>query len=189
MRRQRVYARLRRAMGARLRAVRTTPTPMVGTAHATERVQRSFIVRRAPLPTLRALHFFDPLFSISHSSSLLFGRPQRGAGGAPIGARMLRLHPDACMTARGLSLSRREPSAGATRRRASRRSTVTFFGPGPALYYRCSLDQAAMAALWGRASRDAGRCPPRCGGKPLRGRHTLLGLSGSPLEDSPHEQS
>src|SRR5215467_6903330 len=64
---------------------------------------------------------------------------------------MLRLHPDACMTARGLSLSWREPGAGATRRRASRRSTVTFFGPGPALYYRCSLDQAAMAALWGRA--------------------------------------
>src|SRR5262249_33732315 len=60
---------------------------------------------------------------------------------------MLRVHPVACMTARGLSLSRREPGAGATRRHASRRSTVTFFGPGPALYYRCSLDQAAMAAL------------------------------------------
>jgi hypothetical protein len=102
-----------------------------------------------------------------------------------MGARMLRAHPDACMTARGLSLSRREPGAGATRRRASRRSTVTFFGPGPALYDRCSLDQAAMAALWGRASRDAGRCPPRCGRKPRRGRHTLLGLSGSPLEKTP----
>src|SRR5262249_6970191 len=73
--------------------------------------------------------------------------PREGAGGAPIGARMLRLHPVACMTARGLSLSRREPGAGATRRRASRRSTVTFFGPGPAFCYRSSLDQAAMAAL------------------------------------------
>src|SRR6516165_6724138 len=60
---------------------------------------------------------------------------------------MLRVHPVACMTARGLSLSRREPGAGATRRRASRRSTVTFFGPGPAFCYRSSLDQAAMGAL------------------------------------------
>src|SRR5215831_12764664 len=61
---------------------------------------------------------------------------------------MLRAHPVACMTARGLSLlSRREPGAGATRRRASRRSTVTFFGPGPAFCFRSCLDQAAMAAL------------------------------------------
>jgi hypothetical protein len=60
---------------------------------------------------------------------------------------MLRVHPVACMTARGLSLSRREPGAGATRRHASRRSTVTFFGPGPAFCFRSSLDQAAMAAL------------------------------------------
>jgi hypothetical protein len=28
-----------------------------------------------------------------------------------------------------------------------RRSTVTFFGPGPAFCFRSSLDQAAMAAL------------------------------------------
>ena len=61
------------------------------------------------------------------------------------------------MTARGLSLSRREPGAGATRRHASRRSVVAFFGTqDTALYYRCSLDPAAMAALGGQDSRDAG---------------------------------
>src|SRR5215471_5456127 len=38
---------------------------------------------------------------------------------------------------------------------------------------------------WGSHSRDAGLVLPRCDRNPLRGRHTLLGLSGSPLEKAP----
>jgi hypothetical protein len=60
----------------------------------------------------------------------------------------------------------------------TRPSALFSFFPGP----------GSNGCSWGRGSRDAGRCPPTCGGKPRRGRHTLLGLSGSPLEGSPHEQ-
>src|SRR5262249_25573210 len=53
----------------------------------------------------------------------------------------------ACMTARGLSLLRREPgisSDGNARLSALHRGD---FSDVPALYYRCFLDPAAMAAL------------------------------------------
>src|SRR5215469_10046642 len=92
------------------------------------------------------------------------------------------------MTARGLSLSRREPGAGATRRHAPRRSTVTFFGPGPAFCFRSSLDQAAMAALGVVAPGVLGVVLPRAVASRFGGRHTLLRLTGPPPVGDPHEQ-
>ena len=57
----------------------------------------------------------------------------------------------------------------------TRPSILLSFFPGP----------GSNGCSWGRATRGAGRCPPTCGRKPRRGRHTLLGLSGSPLEKTP----
>ena len=111
-------------------------------AHAGYEVSSIFICSPPNPPS------FAFLSSISH--------PDEGAGGAPIGARMLRLHPDACMTARGLSLSRREPGAGATRRHASRRSTVTFFGTRPSILFSFFPGPGSNGCSWGRGSRVLG---------------------------------
>jgi hypothetical protein len=65
---------------------------------------------------------------------------------------------------------------------------VTFFGPGPAFYLSFFPGPGSNGCSWGRAARGAGRCPPRYGGKPRRGRHTLLRLTGPPPVGAPHEQ-
>src|SRR5215467_10300381 len=122
-------------------------------------------------------------------SLLLFPFPApTGAGGAPIGARMLRAHP-VCVhdRTRALTLEARArrrsyptPRLSALHRDVfwTRPSILLSFLPGP----------GSNGCSWGRGSRGAGRCPPRYGRKPLRGRHTLLRLTGPPPVGAPHEQ-
>jgi len=88
------------------------------------------------------------------------------------------------MTARGLSLSRREPgisSDGNARLSALRRGDFW-------MYRRFIIVVPWTRQQWlllGSHSRDAGLVLPRRSRNPHRGRHTLLGLSGSPLEKTP----
>ena len=118
---------------------------------------------------------------------LPFPAPDEGRGGAPIGARMLRASGCVHDRTRALTFAARArrrsyptPRLSALRRGVfwTRPSALLSLFPGPGSN-GCSL---------GSCSRDAGRCPPRCGRKPRRGRHTLLRLTGPPPVGAPHEQ-
>src|SRR5215475_2252298 len=98
---------------------------------------------------------------------------------------MLRLHP-VCVHDRTRALT--------FEARARRRSDPTprlsalhrdVFWTRPSILFSFFPGPGSNGCSWGRATRGAERCPPTCGRKPLRGRHTLLGLSGSPLEKTP----
>jgi hypothetical protein len=130
------------------------------------------------------LFIFSSFLSLDRSFLLLIPRPD--GGGRSADRRPDAASASGCVHDRTRALTfeararRRSyptPRLSALHRDVfwTRPSALLSLFPGPGSN-GCSL---------GSCSRDAGRCPPRCGGKPRRGRHTLLGLSGSPLEKTP----
>jgi hypothetical protein len=113
----------------------------------------------------------------------------------PEGRAERRRRPDAagirwCVhdRTRALTFSRREPGAGATRRRASRRSTVAFSGTSAGALFSLFPGPGSNGCSWGQWLQGRRPALRRCGRKPRRGRHTSLRLTGPPPEGAPHEQ-
>src|SRR5262249_27595401 len=127
------------------------------------------------------LHFFTPFF-------LLFLSPPDEGRAERRQAPGCCVHPE-CVHDRTRALT--------FEARARRRSDPTprlsalhrdVFWTRPSILFSFFPGPGSNGCSWGRATRGAGRCPPACGRKPRRGRHTLLRLTGPPPVGAPHEQ-
>src|SRR5262249_45792121 len=138
-----------------------------------------------------AFRFICPLlpfcFLLLASSFFFIRRPDEGRAERRQAPGCRVAHPVACMTARGLSLSRGEPVIS---RDGNARPSALHRGDFW-MYRRFIFVVPWTRQQWlllGSHSRDAGLVLPRCSRNPLRGRHALLGLSGSPLEKTPLDE-